>query len=35
LENCIFYIFPMYEFLHSLGQCKILKLSLCFPLFIP
>ena len=20
LENCIFYIFPMYEFLHSLGQ---------------
>ena len=20
LENCIFYIFPMYEFLHSLGH---------------
>ena len=20
LENCIFYISPMYEFLHSLGQ---------------
>src|SRR6266404_7477683 len=22
LENCIFYIFPMYEFLHSLGQTQ-------------
>jgi hypothetical protein len=25
LENCIFYISPMYEFSHSLGQDRNLK----------
>ena len=27
LENCIFYIFPMYEFLHSLGHSRRFGLS--------
>jgi hypothetical protein len=32
LENCIFYIFPMYVFLHSLGQNRAIPARV-FPSF--
>src|SRR2546421_10225583 len=34
LENCIFYISPMYEFSHSLGpDPEKLGVSICFPVY--
>ena len=32
LENCIFYIFPMYEFSHSLGQKRPCQAITLMPL---